>query len=276
MTLEKNKKIFLEIQGDYSAWLSRVLMSAFYEDIADRREIMSPLPLGEVEKQDISIPSRVIDSQGILHQMAETILRGHDKPPKEAIEEFLLAYQNFQNLLQRLEQDRLLADHGIDAKTGMRSATVMIPDLERELERRERRGQPFCIVLSRIDDIAERKSPEAISLAVAAIEKTIRSFDDAYVSGEGEFLFSLKHSDDKGGLKYVSRLCDELRLNPDIKFTMSSCVAEPLPGDNIPQLISNVRKDLDEISGMERGAAGQYEDISPLSRFIQSLEKKET
>jgi hypothetical protein len=275
MTLEKSRKLFLEIQGDYAAWLSRVLMSAFYDDVANREEIFHPAPLQSLTDEAIVIPQRVIDSQGILHQIAEKILEEEQKPKKEILDEFLITYQNFQNTLQRLEQDRLLADYGIDAETGMRSSAVMIPDLERELERRERRGQPFCIVLSRIDDSATRKSPEAIALAVAAIEKTIRSFDDAYVSNEGEFLSSLKHSDDKGGLKFVARLNDNLKSNSNVNFTMSSCVAEPLPGDSIPQLIANVRQDLDVLSGQERGAMGQYEDISPLSRYLQSMKKED-
>lgn len=223
------------------------------------------------QAEEFHIPSRVLDSQSILHQMASDILDAEEQPVRATVETFLVAYESFQNSLRRLEQDSLLADFGIDALTGLRSKSVMIPDLERELERRARRGQPFCFVVSRIDGETAQKDPEKIKKAAKCIEKTIRSFDDAYVTADGEFLSSLKHSDNNGGLKFVVRLNEILKNEEGVTFTMSSCVAEPLPGDNISQLIINVRKDLDDISSTSRSALGQYEDISPLSRYIQSI-----
>ncbi len=272
-----SSSFFSILQGDYAVWQSQVLLSVFYDELSARKEIIPPQSFRSLINEKVKIPDRVQDSQDILHELAANLLQSAELPPKENVETFLSAYENFQNALQRLDQDSLLADNGIDSQTGLRSSVVMLPELERELERRARRGQPFCIVLSRIDGEVARKTPENIALAVQCIEKTIRSFDDAYVTDDGEFLSSLKHSDDKGGIKFVARLNEALKGKEGVQFTMSSFVAEPLPGDDMNQLISNIKIDLDRLAKEEKGMAGQYEDISPLARYVQSLkdEKKE-
>lgn len=79
-------------------------------------------------------------------------------------------------------------------------------------------------------------------------QKTIRSFDDAYVMNDGEFLSCLKHSDNGGGLKFINRLSRILENDMEVEFSMSSIVAEPLPGDSITQLIDGVRNELQSLS----------------------------
>lgn len=276
MTQTKDNNYFANLQNDYASWLSQVLVSSFYEELSSRKNILPPHSVGEGGAEDLHVPSRILESQAVLHEMAKTFLDAEGKPPKESFETFLITYENFQTSLQRLEQDSLLADFGIDSLTGLRSKGVMVADLERELERRSRRGQPFCFVLSRIDGVEARKDEKNMVLAAKCIEKTIRSFDDAYVSAEGEILSCLKHSDDNGGLKFITRLNFILSKDENVKFTMSSFVAEPLPGDNITQLISLVRQSLDDLARKTNAAAGQYEDISPLSRYIQSLDETPT
>ena len=276
MASDKSSSSFFSIlQGDYAVWQSQVLLSVFYDDPATRKDIVPPQSFRSLINENVIIPARVQDSQDILHGLAAKILQSASLPPKDNVEVFLSAYENFQNALQRLDQDSLLADNGVDLQTGLRSKTVMIPELERELERRTRRGQPFCIVLSRIDGDVARKTPENIALAVQCIEKTIRNFDDAYVTGDGEFLSSLKHSDDKGGMKFVVRLNESLKAKEGVQFTMSSFVAEPLPGDNIQQLIDNIKIDLNKLASAENGVAGQYEDLSPLARYVKSLKDEQ-
>ncbi len=274
MIPDKTSNLFSILQSDYATWQSQVLLSAFYDEPSLRKTITPPQSFRDITpEKNIRIPARVQDSQDILHGLADEILKSDGKPSKDSIETFLSTYENFQSALQRLDQDLLLADNGIDTQTGLRSGAVMISELARELERRTRRGQPFCIVLSRIDGEVARKTPENIILAAKCVEKTIRGFDDAYVTDEGEFLSSLKHSDDKGGMKFVVRLNNMLKDTAGVEFTMSSYVAEPLPGDDVVQLLSNIKNDLNKLTNEEQGALGQYEDVSPLARYIQSLKE---
>lgn len=278
MAIDKKSNLFSVLQSDYAAWLSQFILSVFYEDTNSRQKIIPPQSFRKMYVDvPLRIPSRVQDAQDVLHEMADTILMGNGIPSKEKMSEFLMLYDSFHTALQRMNQDYLLADYGVDVLTGLRSSSVMLADLERELERRARRGQPFCIVLSRIDGESERKNPDYILTAAKCIEGTIRNFDDAYVTDEGEFLSCLKHSDDKGGMRFIARLNDALVNIGGGQITMSSFVAEPLPGDNISQLIENIRVDLNQLAQQTVGASGQYEDESPLSRYVRLLkdEKKE-
>lgn len=274
MTEENALHFFAALQSDYAAWLSQVLLSSLYETADSRKKIVFPDALSSPANEGLKIPTRVVDSQGILHELAKKILAGDEKPSKDTMELFLATYENFQASLQKLAHGQLLADFGIDELTGMYTKEKMIPELERELERRSRRGQPFCFVISRIDGADNIKDQNNIILAAKAIQKTIRSFDDAYISADGEFISSLKHSDNNGGLKFVARLNYILKANEDIKFTMSSLVAEPMPGDSIPQLIENVRKDLMGLSSSGAGLAEQYEEVSPLAQYLKSLKNQ--
>ena len=271
MTQEKDINFLATLQSDYAAWLSQVLLSAFYESASERKEIRYPDMLVAKMETGLEVPSRILDSQGILHELANKILNADKKPSKDDMEIFLATFENFQSALQKLEHGQLLADFGIDELTGMHTQDKMINELERELERRSRRGQPFCFVVSRIDGNEARQKTENIILAAKAVQKTIRSFDDAYITANGEFISSLKHSDNNGGLKFVSRLNYIIRSNPDVHFTMSSIVAEPMPGDSIPQLIDSVKKELRSLSVGESGVAEQYEEVSPLSQYLKSL-----
>jgi GGDEF domain-containing protein len=274
MTQEKDIHFWATLQSDYAAWLTQILLSSLYDSAADRKEIIFPELLDSKTESGLKIPSRILDSQGILHELAKKIMNAEAKPSKDVMELFLVTFENFQASLQKLEHGQLMADFGIDELTGMQTQEKMIPELQRELERRSRRGQPFCFVISRIDGEENRKNTANILLASKAVLKTIRSFDDAYIIAEGEFISSLKHSDNNGGLKFVARLNYILRENTDIHFAMSSIVAEPQPRDSIPQLIENVRKELDTISQYEEGLAEEYKEVSPLAIYLKSLKEK--
>jgi diguanylate cyclase len=271
MTSKKDPHFFSNIQSDYAAWLSQILLSVYYDSAESRKEIVFPKSLTPSMEGGVEIPSRIIDSQALVHELANDMLCHVDKPEKEKMETFLMTYESFVGSLQQLENGLLLADYGIDSLTGLGTFEKMMAELAKELERRARRGQPFCFALSRIDGEENRKIGQNIILAARAIKKTIRSFDDAYVMGEGEFLSSLKHSDNSGGLKYVSRLNAIIREDPEINFTMSSIVAEPIPGDNLNSMIERVKQDLLSVADGKKGMAEQYTEISPLSQYLKSL-----
>jgi GGDEF domain-containing protein len=178
-------------------------------------------------------------------------------------------YEDFTERIARFDIDSVLSDFGVDTITGLRSATVIISDLERELERRARRGHPFSIVLCQIDKPDAGKLAGHIEMSARAIKSCMRNFDDAYLSGKNEILVSLKQTDNAGALRFVERLKEELS-NEQADFTMSFCAAEPMPGDDLRGLINNVRTDLQEIAASGEGA-GEYEEISSLQRFIKSM-----
>ncbi len=269
MTQGKNSQIFSDLQQSYTTWLARIVMSLFYGDRTQRDDTSCPDLLPEES------PDLVRQNQMTLHEMAKELLRQEGLPSHDDMGSFLELFERVQLDLQRLEKGQIFADFGVDELTGFCCGDVILTELERELERRSRRGLPFSFALSRIDGPEDvRTNPVNIKLAAKHIRKTIRTFDDAYVMGAGEFLSHLKHADGDGGLRYVARLTDLLKSDPDVTFTMSSLVAEPVPGDNLKQLVDNVFRDLIKLSAEGQGKSEQYEEVSPLNRFIQSLKEK--
>lgn len=268
---------YTAVIGDYSAWFAQVVRQSFYRDSRMRQEnVLLPRPLFElfgIDEEDITPAiAQMQRIQDDLHRTAELILEESRLPDVYDFDNFLQTYEGFMGRLQRLEIDSLLFDFGMDSATGLRSSSVMFADLERELDRRARRGQPFSIVVARLDEWSAENYEERIRRAAASIRDCMRSFDDAYVSGQGEFIVSLKHADGSGGVKFVDRLQETLHKER-VNFSMSFCVAEPLPGDNIPELIDNVRGDLQQTVLRGGGVIKQYEDLSPLQRFLTTIAK---
>lgn len=262
------------INSEYAAWFSQVLRAVFYKGSAQPFETPAMIDTLQEIKDKVksdAIISRLSEEQASLHRIADKIMSGAGAPSLEEFDTFWQTYEGFSTHLKRLDRDTVLSGFGLDMQTGLRSDAVMIPELEKELERRSRRGQPFSIAVLRIDNKEDRIKDTAIQSASKAVLKTIRSFDDAYFVGNGEFVISLKHSDSNGGLRFVTRFNQALKEDDTTDFTVSSCVAEPLPGDEIHTLLQNVRADLDHICELGHGGAGQYEEVSPLNRFLQTL-----
>lgn len=266
---------FSHLAEEYGVWYAQTVRAIFYpQDTAQKPStptLVDALPDIHDRIKKSGVIERLKVSQESLHDMADKMLSAGGVPVVATFDSFWQTYEGFSSQLRRVEKDMVLSDFGIDMQTGLRSATVMMTELARELERRSRKGQPFSVAMLRIDDPVLRGDEKTLGFVARAVQKTIRTFDDAYISGDGEFLISLKHSDAAGGLRFVTRFKDALGNGEEVNFTVSSCVAEPLPGDELDDLLKNVRADLEDIASQARGATGQHEEISPLNRFLQSL-----
>ena len=103
----------------------------------------------------------------------QNLLTSENVPTQDMFQNFWQAYEGLMGLLHRLEKDSLLGDLGIDPITGLRSSKEMKKDLERELERRSRRGQPFCIALTCIDGSDNLLAPAASLISLNVSNKDI-------------------------------------------------------------------------------------------------------
>jgi GGDEF domain-containing protein len=208
------------------------------------------------------------------------------RPDIKDFDHFVMVYEEFVSHLRRLERDLMLSDSGFDVTTGLRTPQVMMHDLRRELERRARQGRPFCLALARIDhhdSIRQALEPEDYNAlmrdAAGIIKECIRSFDDAYHLGEGEFMMCLKQTELSGGTAGLNRLNKLLEQKApyfnirgqEYRLGMSSCVAEPLPEDDIDTLLINMRADLNKY-GSDPATIVEYVDISPVQRFLSGAE----
>ena len=296
--IDDNFKKLAPVLDEYAEWFGRLTRRVFYpEQLADENVLAPPESykfwLSSVQSGDRIAPPVLEILNRIhreLHQSATALLavssvRG--KPDVKIFDSFLTLYESFVLNLHRLELDCLRADSGVDAASGLRSQKAMTKDLEREMERRSRRGQPLCLALARIDDyekirtsVDEKRMGEITAAVGQAIRQCVRSFDDAYRSGDSEFVMSFKNSDKAGGSAALLRLRSLLeaahivvkdKTGGEFVVTMSSCVAEPLPGDTIDDMIRNMRADIDKY---DKGGntSLEYFEQSPLQRFVKEME----
>lgn len=296
---ENRLKALSPILDEYSEWFGRVFRRAFYPGDSRTKgsSLKQPNSLGlwiEDPKATDFVDEGSLDKirgiSGELHEAARLLMdRGSETggaPGVELVDNFVDLHDEFVAHIRRLERDSLLADSGLDSLTGLRTQEVMAKDIRREMERRSRRGKPFCLVLGRIDDFGPIRAANVseavdhlIVQAASAIRECVRTYDDSYRLENGEFLMCLKHADIDGGLAAVDRIqrtlardATTVRLDGGERFlTLSFVTAEPEHGEDAIELIAHLRADLDKISG-ERSVSLQYYEVSPLKRYIQSID----
>lgn len=297
--IDSKLKAISPIVDEHAEWYSRVLRAVFFPERAGDpfEPPKSFIAWLNDAAQDDFVGKATIEKlkkmQMELYEMGSDLMHeahvSGARPDFKIYDEFINLYDDLVYQLRRLEHDAVQADTGLDVGTGLRSKKAMVIDLEREMERRARRGKPFCLALAKIDNyeqiiglMTEERHREVIAAVARLIKKCIRSFDDAYRSGEGEFIMCLKHSDIAGGTAATNRLRrfleeEQIIIQDDkgrpFPLTMSSCVAEPLPGDSLDDLMANMRNDLTRFHSMAPGSATlEYFEQSPLSRYIQDIE----
>jgi diguanylate cyclase (GGDEF)-like protein len=286
------------VLDDHAEWYGQALRRIFYPELYRTAE---PLVIPEsfdqwiagVEKESFIEKSVVKGLKRVHDDLKTAAVRGMGAAkPEEKLEAASYdtiadLYEGFIVLMRRFQYDAAQVDGGIDPATSLRNKRAMTVELERELERRARRGRPFCLAMASIDNfdvICAHASEDQIKTIMATlgrlIHKCIRSFDDGYRSAEAEFVMSLKHADSAGGTSAIARLRGFLNQEklevPDgqgnmLPLTMSYCVAEPVPGDTLDDLMKNMRQDLERYR--EGGNASlQYFEQSPLSRLIRTMD----
>ncbi len=282
MSDPQNSSHLKEILQDYADWSSQVILAAFYPEKILMNSVEAPQPLqnslGDLLDRGSLSEAQIADLSEIQKELhaaaAQTLDHKGAKPEFDTFDKFLRIFESFVERLERLQLDSVLSNFGVDVETGLRSANVIKAELERELERRARRGQPFSVVMCLIDRATDETLPEQMKTVSAALKMCMRSFDDAYLSGKNEILISLKQTENEGALKFVERLKNALtRLKAT--FSMSFCVAEPEAGENVDTLLSHIRGDLSDIAKERAGEAAEFEDISPLQRFIKNSARDE-
>lgn len=290
-----NGSDFSSYLSEFSDLYSDVLGYLFYPE-AHKDDVVTKLEnninqwaktFTQSENIDIELQEKMgalcAEFVSIFKSMSDHITNKGEKPDFKSFEQLSNLYDACINNLQRYERDSVLEDNGIDALTGLRTKNVMKSDIEREFDRLARRGKPFCLAIARIDyydDIVQehgRTHARDITKKIAGlIKKSIRSFDDGYRLGSGEFILSLKQANVTGGIAALERL-RKMLIGANIQYTikgkpkaltMSCCIAEPVPGDDFDELINHLRQDL-ETSEKPVNSLLEYRELSELQRYIQ-------
>ena len=295
MPLEYKSQIGLEaimpVLDEYVVWYGKLVRTYFEAKPADESP---PAVFGEwleKAKTDGNISSKMADRIARAHGDMGTAAReftnkfaARDVPPLKEYNELSRHYEEFIQMMRRMELDEAVENSGFDDRTGLRSVKLLKDDISREMERRARRGNPFSLALVKINGFKEewRDNEEVFYAMVRKIsdqvKECLRSFDDAYFLGGEYFLLCLKHADMVGSQAAIARLntsINSTEITPpddvDEQISVSTVVSEPTQGDDLETMLENMKKDLAGIDS--RGTVVQYSDISPLQRYIHSMGK---
>lgn len=291
-----NDEIKLEpILDKYQDWFTAILAMIFYPNNA----LAANINIDEIFKRWLSkaeeyyaLEEVALDKIQSLHRdmlaqyqkLVTEVKIKQETPERKEFDTFVSLYSVLSYTLRRLEQDSLLEGNGIDSLTGLRSKSVMINDMEEEMERLSRQGKPFCVAVVHMDNYeqllevyGEDKVRDYCLEVSAIIKETLRNFDDAYRIDKKEFVFSLKQTDIIGGLAAMQRIKNGLSKQEvhsplegiqDI-LSVSSCVAEAVSGDKVEDLLNNIRSDI-KTADKDESSVSQHMEMSALERYLKS------
>lgn len=274
------------ILEEYAAWFGDIAFQvAYLGDFAGEEPPLISVPHSfqtwlDVPETQESLGSFILKDIAKVHEdmvrvagLLMVTLKDKKKPSRKDFEDFKNLYNAFLMRLRRVEKDNAQEGSGIDPDTGLRAAAAIKSDMKEEMERLGRHGNPFALVICRIDRFAGQKDQDKAVKTVAGHVKTcMRSFDDAYYWGQGEFLLSLKHADKIGGKAAINRIQAALVEDEQksVGMTMSYSLCEPTVGDTISDLLTNMREDLIEHMN-EANIILELTEVSALERYASQL-----
>lgn len=291
MPLEYKSQIGLDVimpvLDEYIVWYGKIMRSYF----EGKPSLPTPPQVFDIWISGAGLTDRTDEKvrrihQGMVDAAGKFITKygARETPPLGEFNDLTGHYEEFIQVMRQLELDQATENSGFDEKTGLRSPKLMRDDISRELERRARRGNPFCLALIKINKFDNEWQKNAsqfrnMVLKIAdQLKECLRSFDDAYYIGDEYFLLSLKHADLLGSQAALGRLNKSIATahipvpgDPIEEISVSSVLSEPTPGDSFETLLTNMKKDLGGID--EKGAILQYNEMSPIQRYMLSMEK---
>lgn len=254
---------------------------------------VSPLPRGFINWYEKESARGVFDSKPIekllslhdeINQLASTIAltaRREEKPSLETIDSLTHRVEAYAEEIKRLGLELSAVASLIDPVTGLRTVSGMRNELKREQDRLDRKGTSYSLAYIAVDDIQnlltqfDRKELERVYGAIGMmIAQAVRSFDDAYFLGKGEFLVCLKHIEFMDAGAVTDRLCRNIEeagiylREGSSPVTVSIGVAEALPKEDVDAVMDNARRALRE--AIERGGnrSEAYQEMSALQKFV--------
>lgn len=279
------------VLDEYIAWQLKLTRSLFYPDVESRTSILE-IPDGlpqwiKAREEENKIVSPFVKELLALHgdvcAQAQALLAQasvhNSLPDYKTYKSFCAIFEKFSKYLGELEKESLFENNAYDRLTGLKSREAMLPDIYREIDRLERDGKPFAVAMLQIDEFdklaegTDAAELDQIMIKVSdMIKLSLRSFDDAYALGMGVFVLTLKQTESDGGVCALERLRKDLEKHSSDGVTLSSCIAEPVPGDDIGGLLNNLTEDLNSHEGDSEDDGGvvmEYYELTPLQRFMK-------
>lgn len=248
---------------------------------------------------------REAERNAIDHKVAEHLSRVHEDlctgaramldycaagtaPTLALYDAFENGFESFVTQIRRLQADVSDSVVAVDPITGLRTVAGMRNDIKREQDRFDRKGTSFSIANCEIDNLQElqakydRRGQDVIYANVAQlIARTVRSFDDAYYLGKGEYLIALKHVEFMDACSVMDRLRNEIENTPvlmpsgeKLRLTCSFGIAEAMQRESADLSIENAKSALRMAREDGGNRVKEFRERSALENYARDLGKK--
>lgn len=247
-------------------WRTGLLRQRFYPDVlttglddaAAPPTTLLPWCQQEVKRGtiDAKIVDRLAQSFADLTTLSKEIAATAAGPlPLALYDRLSIGFDSYISQVRRLHQDLADAAGAVDTLTGLRTVSGLRAELKREQDRFDRKGTPYnvaCIGLDNVGDLSSRYNRRQMDSVYAAIggliASSLRSFDDAYYLGGGEYIIILKHIEFMDSCAVMDRLRHQVEDNPvlmaggdKVQLTVSLGIAEAHQHESSEKAIDNAK-----------------------------------
>lgn len=272
-----------EILEAYAQWFSCVQQVLLYQT-------SQKVPLGIVAPSNFTKWAAEATGQAAdlipLHQqlvkqadhLVKQAIDTNQPPLFEEHQAFTATYNQFHTHLITTIENFCETNQGLSPLTGLKKEGLLKPDLERESNRLSRNGHSFVFALMKINNFTDLSASDSAAICKEAaniMQQTLRSYDDAYDLGDGHFAVALKQVTKSEGSTVLGRIAnkfdaaDAVKALPNKDIALLSCVAEPLPGDEIDALRASLQEQINRYD-TNGSTVIEYIEISPFEKFVQS------
>lgn len=280
-------------------WRVTIMRQCFYPGAVNRApDTHAPSALlmwCKREAERNAIDRKVADHLAHVHedlcQTARNMLNfcaAGTAPSLELYDAFENQFESFITQIRRLQADVSDSVVAVDPITGLRTVAGMRNDIKREQDRFDRKGTSFSIASVEIDNLAEfqgkydRRNQDVIYANIAQlIARTVRSFDDAYYLGKGEYLIVLKHVEFMDACSVMDRLRNEIENTPilmqngeKLRVTCSFGIAEAMQRESADLSVENAKSALRMAREEGGNRVKEFRERSALENYARDLSRK--
>jgi len=272
-------------------WFEEVLRRGFFP--AETETEAPAVPMTFVNWCNVNTDKDAVDEDAVkqmcqIHDaLAETgadCLRAAGGLSQENYTALTQCMNAYMKQLQRFSENLAGSNFSIDTVTGLRSAAGMKNEIARELDRRDRKSDVFCVCALSIDghealaeEYGERRIKEVYAHIAEILLDSLRSYDDGYFLGEGEYLLCLKHAELLDACTVMDRICARIAKTPastggtneTIAVTVSCGVAEPVPGEKIDDIFANAERAMKEARAEGGNQVLDWKEKSALQQYAE-------
>lgn len=277
-------------------WRNQILRQSFFPGAsakpADAQAPSAVLMWCRREAERGTVDRKLADRLGLVYDDLCKVARqaiDHQGPMTLEIYDSLEnQFEAFVTQVRRLQQDLADTAGAVDTVTGLRTVAGMRADLKREQDRFDRKGTSFSLANVEVDNLTDlqsrydRRALDAVYAGVAQIiARTVRSFDDAYYLGRGEYLIVLKHVEFMDACAVMDRLRGEIEATPvflpggeKVKITTSFGISEALQRESIDVALGNAKAALNEAKAGGGNRVCEFREMSALEQYAKDMIRK--